>query len=85
MDLMAIHATMRRKGYHYFTGTTNDRDEVLFLNFSTLTNGRGDTVDIEIKADDRHGVMWRKHQAPGSSFKQDMSEPELMQILENQI
>ena len=48
MDLKALHSMMSRKNFHYFGGKTNDRENNLYLSFSRLHNGRGDSVDIRI-------------------------------------
>ena len=48
MDLKALHSIMSRKKYHYFEGKTNDRENNLYLSFSTLHNGRGNTIYIRI-------------------------------------
>jgi len=48
MDLIALHSIMSRKKYHYFEGKTNDRENNLYLSFSTLHNGRGNNVDIRV-------------------------------------
>ena len=48
MDLKALHSIMSRKKYHYFEGKTNDRENNLYLSFSTLYNGRGNSIDIRI-------------------------------------
>ncbi len=48
MDLKALHSIMSRKKYYYFEGSTNDREDNLYLSFSTLHNSRGNIVDIRI-------------------------------------
>ena len=48
MDLKALHSIMSRKKFHYFEGKTNDRENNLYLSFSTQHNGRGNNVDIRI-------------------------------------
>ena len=48
MELIALHSIMSRKKYHYFYGKTNDADNNLYLSFSTLHNGRGDSIDIRL-------------------------------------
>jgi len=48
---MTIHSIMGKKGYRYFDGVTNDRDNGLFIDFSTGHNGRGDAVELEIFPD----------------------------------
>jgi hypothetical protein len=48
MDLMALHSIMIRKNFYYFEGQTNDRENNLYLSFSTGHGGRGDVVDIRI-------------------------------------
>jgi len=48
MDLKALHSIMSRKKYHHFEGKTNDIENSLYLSFSTLHNGRGNSIDIRI-------------------------------------
>jgi hypothetical protein len=48
MDLIALHSMMSRKKFHYFEGKTNDRENNLYLTFSTVHNGMGNSVDIRI-------------------------------------
>lgn len=48
MDLNALHSLMSKKKFHYFEGQTNDKKSSLYLSFSTLYNGRGNSVDIRI-------------------------------------
>lgn len=48
MDLKALHSMMSRKNFHYFEGKTNDRENNLYLSFSTGHNGRGNSIDIRI-------------------------------------
>lgn len=48
MDLKALHSMMGRKKFHYFDGKTNDKENNLYLSFSTGHNGRGNSVDIRI-------------------------------------
>lgn len=48
MDLKALHSLMIKKKFHYFEGKTNDRDDSLYLSFSTKHNGRGDFIDLRI-------------------------------------
>jgi hypothetical protein len=43
-----LHNTMREKGYHYFSGLTNGRNNFFNFNFSTEYNGRGDSVNLDI-------------------------------------
>jgi len=48
MDLKALHSTMSKMCYHYMKGNTNNRDNNLYISFSTLYNGRGDTIEFRI-------------------------------------
>lgn len=48
MDLKALHSMMGRKKFHYFHGKTNDKENNLYLSFSTGHNGRGNSIDIRI-------------------------------------
>lgn len=43
-----LHNTMREKGYHYFSGLTNDKNNFFSFSFSTGLNGRGDSVELDI-------------------------------------
>ena len=57
MDLKVLHSFMSKKGYHYFEGQTNDSDN-LYLSFSTLHSGSGDSMDIRIGVIDNDIKSW---------------------------
>ena len=48
MTLHGLFDKMKEKGFYYFEGKTNDRDESICIEFSTLHNGRGDTVELAL-------------------------------------
>ncbi len=48
MDLIKLHNTCKSKGFYYFTGHTNNREENIYMKFSQFNGGRGDTIEIEI-------------------------------------
>jgi hypothetical protein len=58
MDLKALHSLMSRKKFHYFDGKTNDKENNLYLSFSTLHNGKGDNIDIRIGDIDNDINCW---------------------------
>ena len=58
MDLKALHSLMSRKQFHYFEGQTNNRDNTLYLSFSTQHNGSGDCVEIRIGEIDNDIECW---------------------------
>ena len=48
MNIKVLFSILKKKGYHYFDGHTNDRDSDLYIYFSTLHNGRGDSVELRL-------------------------------------
>ncbi len=48
MTLLGLFEKMKEKGYHYFEGKTNSRDESIYVEFSTLHSGRGDSVELAV-------------------------------------
>ena len=58
MDLKALHSLMSRKKFHYFEGQTNDRENNLYLSFSTGHNGSGNSVEIRIGDTDNDINCW---------------------------
>jgi len=57
MDLKALHSLMSRKKFYYFDGKTNDRNNNLYVSFSTLPNGRGSSLCIRI-GDIDNDINW---------------------------
>ncbi len=81
MNLLALHSIMSEKGYHYFSGRTNDKEDNLYLDFSTLHNGRGNSVEIRIGKKDFDIIAYIQDEE--NSWK-NIQENKLYQIL-NQI
>jgi hypothetical protein len=40
---------MNKYGFYYFSGYTNKEDNIIFCEFSTLHNGKGDSFELVLK------------------------------------
>lgn len=58
MDLIKLHNLMKSKKFHYFTGQTNDKDSKLYLEFSTLAQGKGNSIEFIIGKNDTDVKCW---------------------------
>lgn len=56
IDLSRIHIFMKKHAYHYMEGRTNNREDALFLTFTTLAQGKGDMIELELR-DQSYGVV----------------------------
>lgn len=48
MNLKALHSFMRDKGFYYFEGMTSKKTSSLYITFSTLCKGKGDSIEFRI-------------------------------------
>ncbi len=54
MEMKALHALMRTKGFHYFQGMTNPNEDFIRMDFSTSVNGRGNYVGLVLEGNEKH-------------------------------
>ena len=80
MDLTSLHSLMIRKKYHYFTGNTNEINNDLWFDFTQLSGGRGNSVDIRIGMKN-HDIITRVNNT-GTIMHSEITTNNLFKILE---
>jgi hypothetical protein len=58
MNLNALFTLMKQKGFYYFSGLTNTRENNLYLRFSTLYDEKGDVVEFRIGDNNNDLQYW---------------------------
>lgn len=64
MILKEIHSLMANNGFHYFDGQTNKQSGDMFIDFSTVHNGRGNSVELKIMTETLDAVIYMRRQTP---------------------
>ena len=64
MNIKALHSLMTKKGYYYFEGNTNSREDFLYICFSTSNGGRGDAIDLKISNEDSDIIFYKQGELP---------------------
>jgi hypothetical protein len=85
MNLKVLFLAMKKKNFHYFNGNTIKNNGDLCLTFSTLSLGKGDSVDIIIG--DKDNVIencWIDGKLVALQVI-GVSDPELLQIIEKHL
>jgi len=75
MNILELINKMKTKGYYYVTGNTNDRDDIIYLNFTTNYNGRGEFANFEI-FNNNHSFRSKY------VFKENLSDVELFKLID---
>jgi hypothetical protein len=90
MNLMALYSTLRRKGFHYSEGRTNDKEDYLCIQFSTGYNGRGNAAEITIRGDEIDVEYWLYDYTKSTptrthKFYEKIEENKALKILEDEL
>lgn len=56
MDFFLLFQKMNEKGYYYFEGNLPTGTEDVYLNFSTLYNGRGNIIDMRLNNHNKNDI-----------------------------
>ena len=94
MNLTALHSILRRKGFHFFEGRTNNREDYINFHFSTGHNGRGDSVEIILRGNKVELLYWlydytnyQKNGEPQITHTHytDLDDSKILKILEDEL